>query len=199
MEDRRERGQVDEIAALIRREKEAADRNYDGRLFEARLLERVRRAGQRESHATPFVFKKLVPVAALAAIVLSIAGSLIFRALPRPQPQPADQAIGAVLARSGEGRLDAQENGTDRKIDRLEYTEFGWALKGVLYASKRQALGDVSLTGALSGALRSGTRPGAPGENVGPPKYPRRGSLKLRSGEEFRMFFSGFLKSLEEV
>ena len=199
MEDKWGGGPSDEIDTLIGREKEAADRNFDDRQFEGRLLERVRRAGKREAQASPFVLPKFVPVTALAVVLLAISGFLIYRAWPRLQPHPADQAIGTVLARSGYGRLEAQVYGSNWGIERPEYTEFGWALKGVLYASKRQALGDVDLTGALSGALREGPGPGSSGENPDRPVYQRPGSLRLGSGEDFRMFFSGFLKRLEEV
>ena len=194
-----ESGRADKIQEVIDGEKEEAGQNFDSQRFETALFKRIRDAKERSSAPAPVFLRKPWLAAAFSAILLAVAGSLIFRAWPRSQPQPAAQAIGAVLALSGDGRRDAQDNRPARGIDGPEYTELGWALKGVLYAYKRQALGEVSLTGALSGALRSGPGPGGPGENVSQPKYPRTGSLRLRTGEEFRMFFARFLKSLEEV
>jgi hypothetical protein len=55
------------------------------------------------------------------------------------------------------------------------------------------------LIAALSRALRGGPAPAAPGENPGQALSPRAGSVKLRTGEDFQTFFTGFLKRLEEV
>ncbi len=199
MEDRMEPGQAGKIQELIRREKEEADRNFEGARFEERLLERVHKATETRPTTWLTLLRKPAPVVALSALVLVIAGSLLLRRLPPSSFQQTVREMSAVLAEAGDGRRAAEESRLAQRIATAEYTEFGWALKEVLYACERQALGQVSLTYALSRVLLEEAPRAAPrqaGEKV---PFQKAQSPKLRSGEDFQLFFTGFLKKFEEV
>jgi hypothetical protein len=199
MEDRMESGRADRIQELIQREKEDAERNFEGTRFDARLDERIRNSA--EPRPTPWLvlLRKPGPAIALSALVLAVAGFLLFQRLSSSPSRQTIRAMSMVLAEAGDGRQTAGQIHLDQKIATTEYTEFGWALKGVLYACQRESLGDVGLADALSLVLmkeqprspspRDGTRPPLPGAT----------SMQLKSGEDFRTFFTGFLNKFEEV
>lgn len=199
MDDKMNPGQVDEIQELIRREKEEVERSFEGARFDARLFERIGKAEGRRPEAWRIFLKKPGPIIAFSVLVLAIAGLLLFRTFfPSPSEQTV-RALSAVLAEAGDGQKSSGQNRMAQRIARAEYTEFGWALKGVLYACERQALGDVSLTDALSRVFLEKTSPVASSQDRDKTPFPRMESPKLRTGEDFRMFFAGFLKKFEEV
>jgi hypothetical protein len=193
-----EPGQVDEIQELIRGEKEEAERSFESHRFDARLFERIHKARKGRPAAWPVVLRKPGPIIAFSMLVLALVGFLLFRTFSPSPFQQTVRAMSAVLA-GGDGQRSSGQNRIAHGIARAEYTEFGWALKGVLYACERQALGDVSITDALSRVFLGGASRAASsreGENA---SSPRKESPKLRTGEDFRMFFAGFLKRFEEV
>lgn len=191
--------QVDEIQEIIRKEKEEAERGFEGARFDARLFERIRKAREPRPTAWPIFLIRPGPVVAFSVLVLAFAGFLLFRTFSPSPLQPTIRAMGAVLEKSGAGRGTSGQDRTAQRIATAEYTEFGWAIKGVLYACKRQALGDVSLTDALSRVLAKGTSQAASGREKGEAAAPGEESFKLQTAEDFRMFFAGFLQKLKEV
>ncbi|MDH4270846.1 MAG: hypothetical protein OEW18_02595 [Candidatus Aminicenantes bacterium] len=199
MEDRMESGRADRIQELIQREKEDAERNFESSRFDARLFGRIQSASE-ASPKTWFVFlRKPRPVIALSALLLAIAGFLFFRKL---SPSPFEQtvrAMSAVLDDAGDGRQMKEQDSMAPRIATAEYTEFGWALKGVLYACERESLGDVELADALSRVFLKEDPRAASRQGGANPPLPRADSLQLKSGEDFQSFFSGFLKKFEEV
>jgi len=199
MEDRMGLGRADKIQELIRREKEDAERNFESARFDARLFERIRSASE-ASPKTWFVFlRKPRPVIALSALLLAIAGFLFFRKLSPSPFQQTVRAMSAVLDDAGDGRKTRGQDSMAQRIATAEYTELGWALKGVLYACERESLGDVELADALSRVfLKEDPRAASRQGGTNPP-LPRADSLQLKSGEDFQSFFSGFLKKFEEV
>jgi hypothetical protein len=199
MEDRMESGRADRIQELIQREKEDAERNFESSRFDARLFGRIHKATETGPTAWLDLLRKPGPVMALSALVLLIAGFLLFRKLPPSPFQQTVRAMSAVLAEAGDGRHAAEESRLAQRIARAEYTEFGWALKGVLYACERESLGNVDLADALSRVfLDEGSRAALRRGGTNPP-LPRADSPQLKSGEDFQSFFSGFLKKFEEV
>lgn len=194
-----EPGQVDEIQDLIRGEKEEAERSFESHRFDARLFERIRKTREGRSAAWLFFLRKPGPTLAVSVLVLALVGSLLFRVFPSSPLQQTVRALSAVLTEAGDGRRITGQSHLDQRIAGAEYTEFGWALKGVLYACERQALGDVSITDALSRVFLTKASLAAPSQEGENASSPRMESPKLRSGEDFQMFFSGFLKKFEEV
>ena len=199
MNDKMDPDQFDEIQELIRREKEEAERSFDSHRFDAQLFERIGKAREGRSAAWRIFLKKPAPIIAFSVLVLAIAGFLLFRTFfPLPSEQTV-RALSAVLAEAGDGQKSSGQNRMAQRIARAEYTEFGWALKGVLYACERQALGDVSLTDALSRVFLEKTSRVASSQDREKTGFPRMESPKLRTGEDFRIFFADFLKKFEEV
>ncbi len=191
--------QVDEIQEIIRKEKEEAERGFEGARFDARLFERIRKAREQRPTAWPIFLIKPGPVVAFSVLVLAFAGFLLFRTFsPSPLP-PTIRAMSAVLDKSGAGRGTSGQDRTAQRIATAEYTEFGWAIKEVLYACKRQALGDVSMTDALSRVFQEAASRAASGRDGEDALSPRVEAPKLRTVEDFRMFFAGFLQKLKEV
>jgi hypothetical protein len=199
MDDEMKRGLVDEIQELIGLEKEEADRHFEAGRFDSRMMERIRQEKERKARFWPIIVGRFGPRTAVVLILLAVAGVILFREFSRPSPGPTARIITRLLSAAGGGRLDPDRTDRAPRLDGAEYTEVGWALKGVLYASLRQSLEDIGLTGALSTALGGTATPAAPGEEQSPSSFPRPESMKLRTGEEYRLFFSGFLKRLKEV
>lgn len=199
MEDNLNPCPADKIEELIRREKEAAERTFENARFETQLFERVRNA-EDAGPTTWFVWlRKRGPVVASSALILAIAGFLLFRKPPLSRFQQTVQAMSTVLVDARDGGRSAEEERPAQRIVGAGYTDFGWALKGVLYACERESLGDVELEDALSRIFLEEARQSAPGRVGGKSSFPRMESLKLRSGEDFKMFFTAFLKKFEEV
>lgn len=199
MEDKRESGRPDKIQELILKEKEAAERNFETTRFEAGLFERIRNAEAIKPATGPVFIRRPGPVLALAALLLIIAGFLFFR---RPSPPPFEQtvrAMSAVLGTTGYGRQIEDKDSTAQRISVAEYTEFGWALKGVLYACERESLGDVGLAEALYRVLLRGTPRAAPSAAREQSYSPGEEGIRLRTDRDFQTFFTGFLKKFEEV
>ncbi|OFW57612.1 MAG: hypothetical protein A2Y75_08185 [Candidatus Solincola sediminis] len=192
-------GQVDEIQELIRREKEEAERSFEGHGFDAQLSERIGKAREGRSAAWHVFLKKPGPIVAFSVLVLALVGLLLFRTFSPPPFQQTVRAMSAVLAGAGDGQETSGQNRTAQRIARAEYTEFGWAVKRVLYACERQPLGDVSLMDALSPIFLEKASLAAPSQEGENASSPRVESPKLRTGEDFQMFFAGFLKKFEEV
>jgi len=192
-------GQADETQELIRREKEEAGRSFDSARFDARLFERIRRVQEGGPPTWLVWLKKPGPVAAFSALVLAVAGLLLLRTFSPSPFQPTVRAMSAVLDKPGVGRGTSGQDRTAQRMATAEYTEFGWAIKGVLYACERQALGDVSMTDALSRVFLDAASRAAPSREGADTLSPRVEAPKLRTGEDFRMFFTGFLKRFEEV
>jgi len=199
MNDKMDPDQFDEIREIIRREKEEAERSFDSHRFDAQLFERIGKAREGRSAAWRIFLKKPAPIIAFSVVVLALVGLFLFRTFSPPPFQQTVRALSAVLARAGDGQKTSGQNRTAQRIARAEYTEFGWALKGVLYACERQALADVSLTDALSRVFLEKTSPVASSQDREKAPFPRMESPKLRTGEDFREFFAGFLKKFEEV
>jgi hypothetical protein len=199
MEDRMESGRGDRIQELIKGEKEDAEQNFESALFEAQLFERIQSASE-ASPKTWFVFlRKPRPVIALSALLLAIAGFLFFRKL---SPSPFEQtvrAMSAVLDDAGDGRQMKEQDSMTPRIATAEYTEFGWALKGVLYACERESLGNVDLAEALSRVFLKEDPQAASRRGGTNSPFPRAEFLQLKSREDFQVFFTGFLKIFEEV
>lgn len=191
--------QVDEIQELIRREKEGAERSFESTRFDSRLFERIQKARERRPAAWPVVLRKPGPIAAFSALVLAVAGFLLFRTFsPSPFPRVV-RTMSALLDKPGVGRGASGQDRIAQRIATAEYTEFGWALKRVLYACERQSLEDVSLMDALSRVFLEEVARAASGQGRKTAFSRRMESPKLRTGEDFRMFFTGFLKRFEEV
>jgi hypothetical protein len=199
VEDRRETGQVGEIQDLIHREKEEAERSFESARFETQLFERIRSARGARPTIWLVLLRKPGPVMALSALFLAVAGFLLFR---KPSPSPFHQtvrAMSAVLEDARDGRQMKGQDSTAQRIATAEYTDFGWALKGVLYACERESLGEIELADAFSRVFLEEARQPAPGRDGGKSSFPRVESLKLRTGEDFQMFFTSFLKKFREV
>jgi len=192
-------GRSGDIGELVRLEKEEAERSFESRRFDARLLKRIGDASKEKAAARPFFLRKPAPVVALSLLVLAIAGFLFFR---KPSASPFQQTVrmmSAVLAEAGDGRKPLQRADVNQLIRKAEYTDFGWALKGVFYACERQALGDFNLTDSLSLIFhKKAPKALSPGDRKNPPAAGEE-RLRLRTDEEFRTFFIVFLKKLEEV
>jgi hypothetical protein len=190
---------ADALEELIRGEKEEAERRFDDHRFDVRLFDRICRAEEGRSTGLLVWLTKPGPALAILALFLVISGFLLFRMLsPSPPPQTG-RAISAIFDRAGGGLRNIELDGLAQKIATAEYTDLGWALKRVFYACERRALKDVSITDAISLAFLekdSGDAFSRRGENAA---FPRMESPKLRTGEDFQIFFSGFLKRLEEV
>jgi hypothetical protein len=199
MEDRIKSGRADNIQELIQREKEDAERTFENARFDARLSERIRDAAEARP-AVGFVWlRKPGPVMAFSAIVLAIAGFLLFRKLSPSPFQQTVRAMSAVLAEAGDHRQMKGQDSRAQRIATAEYTEFGWALKGVLYACERESLGNVDLADAFSRVFLEENPRAASRRGGTKPPLPRAKSLQLKSGEDFQTFFTGFLKKFEEV
>jgi hypothetical protein len=199
VEDRMDSSQADKIEELIRREKETAERNFESTRFDARLFERIRNATAARQTMWSVLLRKPGPAMALAALVLTIAGFLLFR---KPSPSPLQQtvrAISAVLEDAGDGRQMKGGDSMAQRIATAEYTDFGWAFKGVLYACQRESLGEVELADALSRVFLAGAPQAAPSEDRERASSPGMERPTLRTGEDFQTFFTGFLKKFEEV
>lgn len=199
MEGKREPGRPDKIQELIFKEKEAAERNFETLRFETGLFERIRNAEAAKPATGPVSIRKPVPILALTTLLLIIAGFLFFRG---PSPRPFERtvrAMSAVLGSAGEGRLMKERDSTAQSITTAEYTDFGWAFKGVLYACQRESLGNVDLVDAFSRFFLEEARQPALGWDGGKSSIPRGESLNLRTEEDYQMFFTGFLKKFEEV
>jgi hypothetical protein len=194
-----EPGQADEIQELIRREKEEAERSFEGARFDARLFERIGKAEGRRPEAWPVFLTKPGPVVTFFVLILAFAGLLFFRTFSPSPLRPTIRAMSAAFEKSGAGLGTSGQDRTAQRIATAEYTELGWAIKGVLYACKRQALGDISLTDALSRVFLDTASRAASGRDGEGTLSPRVEAPKLRTDEDYRMFFTGFLKKLEEV
>jgi len=192
-------GQVDEIQELIRREKEEAERSFESHRFEARLVERIRKATEERPASWLVLLRKPGPIMVFSVFVLALVGSLLFRVFPSSPLQQTVGAMSAAFEKSGAGLGTSGQDRTAQRIATAEYTELGWAIKGVLYACKRQALGDISLTDALSRVFLDAASRAASGRDGEGTLSPRVEAPKLRTDEDYRMFFTGFLKKLEEV
>ena len=190
---------VDEIQELIGGEKEGAERSFDGARFNSRLFERIRRDGERRPAAWLVLLGKPGPVVVISALVVAVSGILLLRTPPSSPYQEAIRAMSAALEKRGVGRETSGQDRIAQKIATAEYTELGWAIKGVLYACERQALGDISLTDALSRVFLDAASRAASGRDGEDILSPRVEAPKLRTAEDYRMFFTGFLKKLEEV
>jgi len=192
-------GRSDDIQDLIRLEKEEAERGFESRRFDARLFWRIREATEEKPVAWPAFLRKPAPVLALSLLLLALAGFLLFRKRPESPFQRTVRTISAVLAEAGDGRKPHGQADANQLLRKAEYTDFGWAVKGVFYACERQALGDINLADCLSlifqknapQTLSSGDRRSLPAAGEEQPR--------LRTDEEFRRFFIAFLKKLEEV
>jgi len=199
MENSPKSGRSGDIRELVRLEKEEAERSFESHRFDARLSTRIREATEERAAAWPVFLRRPAPVVALSLVLLALAGFLLFREHSASPFQQTVRTISAVLAEAGDGQKPNERADANQLIRAAEYTDFGWALKGVFYACERQALGNINLTDSLSlifqkkapQALSIGDRKNrlSAGE-----EQPR-----LRTDEEFRMFFIVFLKKLEEV
>jgi len=194
-----EPGQVDEIQDLIRGEKEEAERSFEGQRFDTQLFERIHKSTGGRPATWLFFLRTPGPVMAFSVFVLVLAGFLLFRTFSSSPFQGTVRAMSAVLAEAGDGRRITEQGRMSRRIAGAEYTEFGWALKGVLYACERQSLGDVSLADALSPLFLEKASRAVSNQDGESASSPRVESPKLRTGEDFQMFFTGFLRKFEEV
>lgn len=199
MKDRMDPGQADKIEELILTEKETAERSFDSTRFDTRLFERIRNTSEARPAILSLLMRKPGPVMAISALVLVTAGFLLFQRLSPSPFQQTVQAMSAVLAEAGDGQRASVESRLAQRIATVEYTDFGWALKKILYACERESLSGVELTDALSRVFPEGARQPPPGRDGGKSSFSRMKSFKLRSGEDYQMFFSGFLKIFEEV
>lgn len=199
MEDRMDPSQADKIEELILTEKETAERSFDSTRFDTRLFERIRNTSEARPATLSVLMRKPRPVIAISALILVTAGFLLFRRLSPSPFQQTVQAMSAVLAEAGDGQRVTAESRLAQRIATVEYTNFGWALKKILYACERESLSGIELTDALSRVFPGEARQSPPGRDAGKFSFPRMKSLKLRSGEDYQMFFTGFLKKFEEV
>ena len=150
MNDKMDPDQFDEIREIIRREKEEADRSFDSHRFDAQLFERIGKAREGRSAAWHVFLKKPGPIVAFSVLVLALVGLLLFRTFSPPPFQQTVRAMSAVLAGAGDGQETSGQNRTAQRIARAEYTEFGWAVKRVLYACETQPLRAVGRVDDLS-------------------------------------------------
>ncbi len=199
MEDRTESGPADAVEELIRREKEAAERSLENARFDAQLFERIQNAADARPTILFVWLRERGPVVVSSALVLAIAGFLLFQRLSLSRFQQTVQAMSSVLGEAGDGQRMKGRGAKAQRIAGAEYTDFGWALKGVLYACERESLGDVELGDALSRIFpeRASRTASGEGREIASPRGME--SLKLRSGEDFKMFFTAFLRKFEEV
>jgi hypothetical protein len=200
MEDERESRRSDRIRELILREKDAAERHFESTRFEARLFERIRNTAEAgRPLSRPALLRRQWPVVAFSVLVLAVAAFLLSRAFSPSPFQRTIRVMGSVLSEAGGRWQTAEGSSLFQRGITPEYTDFGWALKGVLYACERESLGDVGLAESLARVLTEENPQPAPPRDGSKPLLPGSPSLQLKSGEDFRMFFATFLKKLEEV
>lgn len=192
-------GRSDDIRGLIRLEKEEAERGFESCQFDARLFKRIREATEEKPVPWLSLLRKPAPVLALLLLLLALAGFLLFRERPESPFRRTVWTISTVLAEAGDSRKLNGRADANQLLRNAEYTDFGWAVKGVFYACERRALGDINLADCLSLIFqKNAPQARSAGERkdlsaVGEER-PR-----LRTDEEFRKFFIVFLKKLEEV
>lgn len=192
-------GRSGDIRELVRLEKEEAERSFKSLRFDARLLKRIREATEERPTAWPAFLRKPAPVVALSLVLLALAGFLLFREHSASPFQQTVRTISAVLAEAGDGQKPNERADANQLIRAAEYTDFGWALKGVFYACERQALGNINLTDSLSLIFqKKAPQALSIGDTKNPPSAGEE-RPRLRTDEEFRTFFIVFLKKLEEV
>jgi len=199
MENSLKSGRSDDIQELVRLEKEEAERSFENHRFDARLSKRIREATEERAAAWPSFLRRPAPVVALSLLLLALAGFLLFREHSASPFQQTVRMMSAVLAEAGDGQKPHERADANQIIREAEYTDFGWALKGVFYACERQALGDINLTDSLSFIFQKKVPKALSISDRKNPPSAGEERPRLRTDEEFRIFFIVFLKKLEEV
>lgn len=199
MEGKKGPGRPDKIQELIFKEKEAAETSFEAARFDARLFERIRSAAEPRTAIWLGLLRKPGPVMAISSLVLAVAGLLLLREPSASPIQQTVRAISAVLDDAGAGRKMKGDDSAAQQIVAVEYTDFGWALKGVLYACERQSLEDIDLAESLSRIFLEGPSLPAASRGEGKTRLPDVESFKLKTAEDYRVFFTRFLRKFEEA
>ncbi len=195
MENESKESGLAEIRELIRGEKETAGRPFEESRFENRIWETIRTPRGQKRRSFIFSLKEPLPAAGLSLAVIALGAFLLYRLL---SPSPFEKAIqkwDSVLIQAAEAKI----LGADSERQKAEFTEFGWALKRILYDFERKRLEDVSLIDSLAKAFPNKTGQSFfPREGMNPPA-PGKDSPRFRNDENFRKFITLFSKKFEEV